>query len=327
MSDIRIESMADPLLDYSSRLTESKKIGQAVRTGQVYDPFSGQTMIKTQAPPSPYHNMSREQATKIREAEAVNLQRESSLRESELKQKSDALDYKYRLNQIDQSDKFLDEMGSLDPRSPDYISQKSNLSSRYPLAAQNPMILRNIELLDKTYDGLEGNKQVLSRQQQLAEEAARERDTAQGRSIAAQRFGTEGVVMYEDLLSKDSKNPLGVAASMVSAQEKRSRISQLQELGIDPNQFYTPGVNGQAVFDTRRADAFIKTYPTASQAHQAAINKQKIRENNLGKYEEWTPDVQADYDLFDQQVQRYRSLSGQKQEKPAPAVKSVDDFF
>lgn len=75
--DIYIEEkMPDPLLDYDHRVIESRKIGHAAATGQVYDPFSGKEMIRTLAPSSPYYNMTREQATRLREVETEQLGKE-----------------------------------------------------------------------------------------------------------------------------------------------------------------------------------------------------------------------------------------------------------
>lgn len=333
VADIRIkESMPDPLLSYSDRLIESEKIGQAVRTGQVYDPFSGEMMVKTQAPASPYHNMSYEDAARRRAIESENLAREVNTRSAEFKQKADAMDYKYRLNEIDQSEKYLARAPELDPNQQDYPQQKALLDKEFPLAGLNADVQRKMALLDQTYSRVTENERILSRHavEQEAREAValRKQEASQGRTILS-KYGLEELANYEDLLAKDPNgSPLAIAARAADASEQRSRISQLTELNVDPKQFYTPGVNGEATFDIRRADAFIKTYPTTSQAHQAAAAKDRIRENNIGKYEDWPLDVQADYDLYDEQVQRYRSLSKQpKGEKAAPAVKSIDDFF
>lgn len=332
MTDIRVKTMPDPLINYSRRLDEHHKIGRAVKTGQVYDPFSGQTMIKTQAPPSPYHNMSYEEASQRRAMESQNLQREASLRESELKQKSESLEYKYRLNQIGQSEKFLDEMSSLDPRSPDYMAQRSQLSSTYPLAAQNPLILKNIDLLDRTYNDLEQNKALLGRHavEQGAREAAalRKQEISQGRTIISKYGDPSLLATFEEEVAKDgAASPIAVAAKLEDASQRLSMLERLQELEVDNRKFYLPDGNGRLVFNKDRAQQILASYPTAPQAHQAANSREKIRQNNAGEYKDWAPDVQADYDLFGDQVQRYRSSIGQKQEKAAPTVKSVDDFF
>lgn len=331
MSDIRIRSMPDPLINYSSRLNESRKIGQAVRTGQVYDPFSGQTMIKTQAPASPYHNMSREQATKIREAESENMAREVSIRSAEFKQKADAMDYKYRLNEIDQSEKYLARAPELDPNQQDYPQQKARLDKEFPLAGLNADVQRKMALLDQTYSRITENDRLLNRHavEQEAREAAalRKQEISQGRTIVS-KYGPNALVAFEEELAKDDKtSPIAVAAKLEDASRRLSMMEQLRELGVDDRRFYTPDDSGRLVFDVGRAESIIKSTPTASQAHQAAASRERIRENNVGKYEEWAPDVQADYDLFGEQVQRYKSLSGQKQEKTAPTIKSVDDFF
>lgn len=330
MSDIRIKSMPDPLINYSSRLNESRKIGEAVQTGQVYDPFSGQTMIKTQAPPNPYGNMSYEEAARRRAIEGENLAREVNVRGAELKQKEDALDYKYKLNEINQSEQIYDEINTLDPRSPDYLATRSALFNKYPLAAQNQKVQNSIALIDRTHSGITENDRLLDRhavEQEARETAAlRKQEIFQGRNM----FKDDPSVLaaFEEEIAKDSTtSPIAVAAKLEDARQRLSMLEQLDKLGVDNREFYLPDGNGRLVFNRDRAESIIKLTPTASQAHQAAANKQEIRKNNIGKYEDWTPDVQADYDLFDQQVQRYRSLSGQKQEKPAPTVKSVDDFF
>lgn len=336
VTDIYIEEkMPDPLLSYNQRIVESKKIGHAAATGQVYDPFSGKEMIRTLAPPSPYYNMTREQAIRLREIETEQLGKEVNIRNSELNQKINGMEYHYKLAQIDQSEKFLDGMKSLDPKSKDYISDRSRLSSEYPLASQNPLILRDLELLDKTHTDIQQNDLILNRQAKIQEEADRERDRQKGRETAARLGGSRGLAMYEEMLAKDSSNPIGVLASMVDAQEQESRLSQLKELEVDEKRFYTPEIGpggqrtGKEILDTRRIDAFLKTYPTASQASQSSSSREKIAARNFGvSYDQWDPADQADYDFHGQQLMRYRALTGQsKEEKPAPKVKSIDDFF
>jgi hypothetical protein len=331
-TDFTIDMPArDPLLDYHSRIVESGQIGDAVATGQVYDPFSGRTMIRTTAPASPYYNMTREQASKIRDIETGQLAQEVNIRGAELKQKQDALEYKYKLNEIDQSEKIYDEISALDPRSPDYLTTRSSLFNKYPIAAQNPRVQNSIGLIDRTHSAITENNDVINRNT-LAREAAeaaalRKQEISQGRTIVS-KYGPGALVAFEDELSKDDNtSPIAVAARLEDASQRLSMLSQLNELEIGPEHYYTADDRGQPVFDKMKAESILKRMPTASQAPQAAINKQKIRENNVGKYEEWSPDVKADYDLFDEQVQRYKSLTGQKKQEATPKKKSIDDFF
>lgn len=343
VTDFTIEMPSrDPLLDYSQGIIESKAIGKAVQTGQVYDPFSGRTMIRTTAPSSPYYNMSREQASQIREEETKQLANEVNIRSAEFKQKADAMDYKYKLSEIDQSEKYLSRVPELDPNHPDYPIHKAKLDREFPIGALNPEVQRKLGLLDQTYTGITQNERLLNRQKQLQDEADMNRQVSQGREMAAKFGGTAGVAQYEELLAKDQKNPIGALAAFTDAQEKQSRLSQLTELLTSPDgkvdtnrmaKFYTPtvGPDGKAtpVLDTRRVDSFIKTFPTASQASQASAAREKMRANHLGETpDKWDPADQAEYNFHGQQLQRYQALIGQPQEeKKAPAIKSIDDFF
>jgi hypothetical protein len=315
--------MPDPLLDYSSRLTESSKIGQAVRTGQVYDPFSGQTMIRTQAPPNPYYNMSYEEAARRRAIESENLQREVRTRSELLDQKVNDAEYKYKLSTIDQSEKFLEDMRGLDPRSPDYITRRHELTSTYPLAAQNPKILNNLDLLDKTYSGIEQDKQMLTRQQTLANDAAKERDAINGRAMAAKLGGTRGVAMYEELLAQDPGNPIGVMAKMVDAQEQQSAIAGLRRLNLNEKEFYMPevGPDGQPterqIFDTARAREVIDSAPTTSNISSILSRRDNIRKSQIGEdYEKWPDDVKAEWEITSDILKRYRASTGQQEVAP-----------
>lgn len=335
-TDIYVMPPDDPLLDYESRIIERDRLKHSASTGQVYDPFSGQTMIRTVAPPSPYYNMTREQATKLREIETEQLKGEALLREAEFKQKNDAMEYKYKLSQIDQSEKFLQGMQGLDPRNPDYITERSRLNSTYPLAAQNPVILRNLELLDKTHNDLQQNDQIINRQKKIQGDAEKERDINQGRTMALKIGGSRGLAMYENLLKSDPNNPIGVMAEMVDAQEQQSAITELKRLNLDDNrinQFYSQEMGpdgrptGRRIFDHARAKDFIASTPDISNVNSTIARRDKIRENNLGAYDTWPDDVKAEWDITVDILKRYRQSAGQPEVTLPPKVKSAASWF
>jgi hypothetical protein len=323
--------MAERFYTPSQELINSTRQGIASQTGG--DPDTG---IRTLPPRNWSDDYSLEQKLQMEEIESQRLARDVNTRGSLLNQRINDAEHRYKLSTIEQSEQFLDRMKDLDPRSPDYITSRADLISKYPLAAQNDSITRNLGLLDRTHEQIGQNDLILNRQRELAKEAERERDINQGRTLAA-KFGSRALAQYEEMLAKDPQNPLGVIANMVDAQEQQNTISTLKRIGVDERQFYVPEIGaggtptGRKIFDVGQAEDFIKTAPTASSAAKAASARQKIRESwdTMGKpFEDWPEDLKAEYEMYGEQVKQYRKLTGQSvQEQEKPRVKSAASWF
>lgn len=190
-------------------------------------------------PPVPVREMPIEQQVAWEKYQRDGLAAQAEQRARLFSEKVNRRNEQYKVNTLDQADRFIEEMGDLDPRHPDYQLQKTQLQRKYPLALQNPAVADNIKSLDDTYTHLRGlDEEEQKYQRNKADTTLKERIN-QGYQLA-QKAGPEVLAQFNQDVTADPERAIQSVADLTARSEQENTIADLTSLGLDPKQFYGP---------------------------------------------------------------------------------------
>ena len=309
----------DPFLSPSDQLIEATRIGDPSLQTSGFSHTQGHYPVSMQVPPSEQQTMTYEQQVEINERRLNDISKQTANRASLLRQQLETQDQQYQMNVVDQSEKFTKAIAGLVPGHPDYEIKRAERIKEFPLAMQNGTVSSLLGRLDNTHAELKQNDVILNRGLTLKKEQERAQTIQQSRTIVAGYKNPALVAAYEKAITDENVDPLSVAMDLANQYETSDTIAQLRSLGItDLKKYRTPDVDqnghetGTTHFNVRLAQAELKDFPTAASSARNIAAKQKI----ANKYEcepdmtKWSEEDQNDYNLLDNEIQRYRATRG-----------------
>jgi hypothetical protein len=261
-------------------------------------------------PPVPVREMPIEQQVAWEQYQRVGLANQAAQRRALFDEKVKRRDEQYELNTLDQADRFTESMGDLDPGHPDYMLQRAQLAKKYPLAARDPAVAKNLANLDETHKYLQGVADEEKKYQRNKADTMLKERINQGYQLA-QKAGPEVLAQFNQDVTADPERAIQSVADLTARSEQENTVADLTSLGLDPKQFYGPsgqflaGHAKQAInLETKKqagATAEVKRQIDIMDAMSKVRDKAKAKDDSLTDEQkkttplEWGEDREAAY--------------------------------